>query len=821
MEVRKMKSLSTIDSNEVLKAQWETLYHLQDIGHFGSWEVELQTSKITWSRQSFEIYKLDPETTEPTIDTFLDMVIAEDKEAAYRGIESLYDGKVKSATLRVRRGDGEIITVLVNAKMLFHEGEAVKIVGTTLDMTEQLRLRQENRELADMIDKSSSEILVVDLKTYRILYANYAALQKLGYSRDELYALTILDINKGISLEEFRGFKKRMQQVGSLLNRTAYTKKDGTKYPVQSYADYGTYHNKKVGIIFNIDITHFIEIEKKQIAQERILDKIHDAVISVDLQGKIIHWNRGAYEIFGYTSYETRGKTMDILYASDDLPKAKWIKKQVLILGSYQEQIQSITKAGKTIYTDISASLLKDDQYRIIGITYYVQDITQKKEIERRLAEQTERLNFQAHHDPLTRLPNRTLFNDRLQQSISYAHRHHTLFAVFFIDLDNFKQINDTLGHHFGDEILKRVAQRLFKCVGEGDTLARLGGDEFTIIAQDLKTIESAAGIAQRIIDAVTKKIIIDDHTLHVTVSIGISLYPKDSEHEDNLLKYADSAMYQAKSNGRNNYQFYSPEMTDLALEKAAMELELRKAIKQRQLQVYYQPQIDARDGSIVGVEALVRWRHPTKGMIMPNIFIALAEETGLIKEIDHHVMRQAMTDMTSWYRMGLKPGKLSLNLSLNQLLKKNFFLLIEKTMAETGFNVDWLAFEITESQMMSDPDKSIEKLNRLHELGIEIAIDDFGTGYSSLAYLKRLPVDKLKIDKSFIDDLSEREEDNAITDAVIALARSLKLGIIAEGVEHAEQIEYLLSKGCHTIQGFHYSQAIPNDDLIRFISAP
>jgi len=807
------------EKTQIIAAQQATLDRIQDIGHFGSWEVDLKTNKAIWSKQSYRIHKLDPKTTNPTIDTFLEMVLDEDKELAYKGMENLQDGQVQSITLRVRRSDGEIITLLINAKMIFEKGEPSKIVGTTLDITEQVKLRQQNKELADMIDKSSSEILIVELKTYKILYANHAALQKLGYTKDELYTLTILDINRMVSLEEFRGFKKKVQQIGSILNRTVYTKKDGTKYPVQTYAEFGKYHNKAVATIFNIDISHLIEIEKKQLQQARILEQIHDAVISTDLQGKIIHWNHGATEMLGYSSHEMLGKTMDILYTTDDFKKAQWIKRQTLLSGSFQEQIQNITKSGNLIYTDVSASLLKDDNYKIIGITYYAQDITQKKEIEQRLFEQTERLNFQAQHDPLTRLPNRTLFHDRLLQTIAYAHRHHEQFAVFFIDLDNFKQINDTLGHHYGDEILKVVAQRLFECISEGDTLARLGGDEFTIIAQDLNSPESAANIAQKIIDAVMKKIIVDEHTLHVTVSIGISLYPKDSTQENNLLRYADSAMYQAKESGRNNYQFYSTEMTSLALEKAAMELELRKAIEEEQLIVYYQPQIDARYKSVVGAEALVRWKHPTKGMIMPNIFITLAEETGLIKEIDNYVMRQAMSDMAKWYRDGLNPGKLSLNLSLNQLMQKNFFTVLKQTIAETGFNVNWLSFEITESQMMHDPNKSIAKLKYLNSMGIEISIDDFGTGYSSLAYLKRLPVNTLKIDKSFILDLPHNEEDCAITDAVIALAQSLKLGIVAEGVEHAAQMEYLLSKGCHIIQGFYYSQALPPKMFVDFLT--
>jgi len=809
------------EKKQTIAAQQEMLDRIQEIGHFGSWEVDLKSNDSLWTIQNYTICGLDPKRVTLTPDLFLTMIVEEDRVLVAESLDMLKSGEVKSTTLRIVRPDGETAMLLINAKMIFEAGEPSRIVGTILDITEQVRLKQENRELANMIDKSSSEILIVELENYRIRYANHAALKKLGYTQEELYQLTILDINRAVSLEEFRGIKKRVEEGGSVLNRTVYTKRNGVKYPVQTYAEFGKYHNAEVVVVFNVDISHLVEIEKKQIQQARILEQIHDAVISTDLEGNIIHWNRGATEMFGYDSHEMLGKNITILSLDEDREMVAWMKEKTLRAGAFHKQLRHITKSGMPIYTDVSASLLKDDDTTIVGITYYAQDITQKKEIEQRLLEQTERLNFQAHHDALTRLPNRTLFGDRLHQSIAYAHKHHTKFALFFIDLDNFKQINDTLGHHYGDEVLKAVAQRLFSCIDEGDTLARLGGDEFTIIAQDLASPESAATIAQKIIDATIKPVVIDGHTLHVTVSIGISLYPKDSTDENNLLQYADSAMYQAKESGRNNYRFYSSEMTHLALEKAAMGLELRKAIQEKELLVYYQPQMDARTERLVGVEALIRWKHPIKGMIMPDSFISLAEETGLIKEIDSFVMYQAMLDMSQWYREGLNPGKLSLNLSLNQLMKKQFFSMLEETMKKTEFQVEWLSFEITEGQMMYDPDKSIEKLKRLNEMGIQIAIDDFGTGYSSLAYLKRLPVSTLKIDKSFIYDLPENEEDCAIVEAVVALAQSLNLNIVSEGVEHSSQVAYLLSKRCHIIQGFYYSEALPATAFESFITAP
>ncbi|AKF25973.1 hypothetical protein YH65_05775 [Sulfurovum lithotrophicum] len=532
----------------------------------------------------------------------------------------------------------------------------------------------------------------------------------------------------------------------------------------------------------------------------------------------MIHWNHGATELLGYDASEMIGRNIDILYPEDELKKARWIKMQTLLYGSYRDQIRKQTKEGKVIYTDVSASVLRDEKNRIVGITRYSQDITQKKEIEEALLEQTKKLNFQAYHDPLTQLPNRTLFNDRLQQTIVYAQRHQESFGVFFIDLDNFKQINDTLGHYMGDEVLKIVAKRLIKCVREEDTLSRLGGDEFTLLVHELATPESAAKVAEKIMDAMKEPIVIDHQTLHVTVSIGISLYPRDAINMHDLLKYADIAMYKAKEEGRNNYQFYSSKMMNIALKKATMEKELRRAIEENELLVYYQPQIDARNRSLVGVEALVRWDHPEKGLVPPDAFIPLAEETGLIKDLDHYVMCQAMSDMVEWQQMGLAPGILSLNLSISQLMKNDFFFKLQKTLLETGFKVKWLTFEITENQVMLNPKRSIKKLTMLNQMGVKISIDDFGTGYSSLAYLKRFPVDKLKIDKSFIHDLPYNAEDCAITNAVIALAESLQLEIIAEGVEQRDQVRYLLEQGCYIIQGYHYSRPLPKKEMTEYL---
>ena len=801
---------------DLLNAKKDSLKLAQEVGHFGSWEIDLETHKSIWSEQSYRIYKLDPKTTSPTLETFTSRVIEEDKAKLAHAMSKLVDGKIQTLTLRVKRTDDVIITVLLNGKYIFNSvGKPIKLIGTTLDISEQVKLQQENEELASIIEHSNNEIYIVERHTYNYLYVNQKAVDTLGYSAEEMYSMNIFDINKSLSHEHAKKLDEILVRDGSLSNKTIHTRKDGTTYYVQSYLQKRTYQGKQVDIIFDIDISELIEAEEKQKQQAEILEQIQDSVISTDLNDIVTHWNHGASIIHGYTSEEMVGKSIHTLYPKSEEKKVHWIRQQALLHGSYQDQIYKITKNGDIIFTNVSASVLKNDSGKVIGITRYSQDITRKKEIEDQLKEQTKLLNFQAYHDTLTQLPNRALFDDRLQQSIASAHRHNETFALLFIDLDNFKQINDTLGHHYGDEVLKIVAQRLSSCIKEGDTLSRVGGDEFTMLIQNLNTSESASKIANRILHTLKPSMQIETHELHITASIGISLYPKDSILKNDLLKYADTAMYKAKDEGKNTHQFYSSEMTQLAFEKAVMESNLHRAIQENQFVVYYQPQIDIRDNSIVGLEALIRWKHPEMGLVLPNKFIPLAEESNFIQSLDIFVMQQAMKDIQKWYALGLKPGYLSL---IKQLMNPNFLDILQQSIEETQFKLEHLEFEITESQMMLDPMKSIEVLQKLSDMGISIAIDDFGTGYSSLAYLKRLPVNKLKIDQSFIQDLPENEEDVAITQAVIALAKSLNLTIIAEGVEKHEQIDYLMKQECCLIQGHYYSEAIDADSMQKYL---
>ena len=432
----------------------------------------------------------------------------------------------------------------------------------------------------------------------------------------------------------------------------------------------------------------------------------------------------------------------------------------------------------------------------------------------RELQEKSAQLQILAHHDALTVLPNRVLFTDRLEQGVINAERNKTGLALFFIDLDKFKHINDSLGHSVGDSVLKVVASRLEGIIRKEDTLARLSGDEFTIIMEELKHPGDASLMAEKILRTLAEAIEIDEQMLYVSGSIGISLYPQDSTDAQSLLKYADTAMYKAKEEGRNNFQFYSSEMTHFALERIEMKTSLRQAIDKEEFIIHYQPQISLKTNTLIGLEALVRWQHPTRGLLSPDTFIPLAEETGMIVKIDQWVMKTAMQQIAQWYDEGLNPGVLALNLSIKQLEGDEFLEKIKTCIEKYYFDAKWLELEITERQMLKKTDEIITKLHQINDLGIGISIDDFGTGYSSLSLLKRLPINRLKIDRSFIKDIPEDEEDIAIIKAIIALAKSLNLDLIAEGVENVEQKRFLIINGCNYIQGHYYSRALPAEKI-------
>ncbi|NKE71160.1 putative bifunctional diguanylate cyclase/phosphodiesterase [Candidatus Manganitrophus noduliformans] len=447
-----------------------------------------------------------------------------------------------------------------------------------------------------------------------------------------------------------------------------------------------------------------------------------------------------------------------------------------------------------------------------IGRVWCFHDITERKQAE-------ERLNHLTNFDLLTNLPNRLLFRDRLGLAISRAPWHKRSVGVLLLDLDRFKVVNETLGQAMGDFLLKAVSERLSATVREGDTVARLGDDMFGLILDDLAQPADSFRVSQKILDSLGKPFQLKGQEIFVSASIGIAIFPNDGDEIDLLMKHADTAMYRAKEQGGNNYQLYAPAMNQHATKRLALENNLRRALERGEFLLYYQPKVDLTTGQIVGMEALIRWKSPEAGMVSPADFIPLAEETGLIVPMGEWILRTACAQNKAWQKQGLPPVRMGVNLSARQLQRQNLIGTIAHVLNETGLDPNYLELELTESLIMKSNESTMTELRELHLGGIEISIDDFGTGYSSLSYLKRLPIDTLKIDKSFVQEVTTDLDDAAIVAAIITMAHTLKLKVVAEAVETVEQLEFLRGLKCDQMQGYLFSKPLPAEEITRLLA--
>lgn len=541
-----------------------------------------------------------------------------------------------------------------------------------------------------------------------------------------------------------------------------------------------------------------------------------DIIYILDPQGFFTFINQRIETLLGFSPEELIGKHYSMLIHQDDAQHAKYVfnERRVGERASHNIELRLKCKdsdkpryfENKTLPIELSSMGIyagadngKNNTY--LGTYGVARDIT-----ERKIAEET--ITFQAYHDLLTRLPNRTLLRDRLSLAITQAKRENEMLAVMFLDLDRFKNINDSLGHITGDELLQQVSARLKSCLREGDTLARFGGDEFTLLLPKISSrTADAKKIAEKIAYVLKEPFFIDDNELYVSASIGISLYPQDGQNMDALIKNADIAMYHVKGQGKNGFQFFSTEMDTPYYKNLSLDTGIHKALENEEFNLLYQPQINVKSGEIIGVEALLRWQHPELGCILPGEFIPFAEETGLIIDIDNWVLKAALTEISQWIKSGLPDVRMAINISACHLAKENF--VAEITQALNQFNVPgrYIEIEITENAIMEDMEGVIHKLKQLSKLGISIAIDDFGTGYSSLTYLHKLPIHTLKIDRTFLQDERFANGDHTIVNTIVAMANGLKLNVIAEGIESQRQLDYLREIGCNEAQGFLFGK--------------
>ena len=536
----------------------------------------------------------------------------------------------------------------------------------------------------------------------------------------------------------------------------------------------------------------------------KVFEGVHDAVIVTDNRFNILTVNSAFSAITGRNKEDVIG-TSDVVLA-EYLKDDKFVREfhdSITANGFWKGEMSGFSRKGENFTQRSNVSVVKNPQGQIIHYIELFSDITREKKAE-------ERLRYLVHYDSLTDLPNRELLSNRLSKAVQKQKRNGKLVAILLFDMDNFKLVNDTLGHIAGDGMLRLVAQRLKSLIRESDTLSRLGGDEFCILLDDIENISIISAMAQKILSSFEAPFIIESKELFITVSIGISIYPENALDVSTLIKQADTAMYRAKDYGKNTYQFFTDKMDESSYERLMIEGHLRRALEDEELELYYQPKVELCTGKIVGAEALLRWNHPEMGMVSPDRFIAIAEDTGLIVPIGAWVMDEAISQTKIWIDNGHNKFHMAINVSGRQFKTESIIELVDIALKKYDVSSTNIEVELTESVLMDEKDKILKTLTTLRDNGISIAIDDFGTGYSSLSYLKMFPLTTLKIDKSFIDDLSDGSDDAEIVSATIKMAKSLNMKVVAEGVETVEQLNFLQKEHCDVIQGYYYSPPVP-----------
>lgn len=555
------------------------------------------------------------------------------------------------------------------------------------------------------------------------------------------------------------------------------------------------------------DITERKATENKLQQAAAVFSNTAEGILIMNLSGELQQVNEAFCDITGYCLEELQGLNVRAMkFDGRESESFDAIWQTISKVGYWQGEFWSLKKDGSAFPGLLTLNSVSNSQGEVINYIGVFRDISQIKESE-------DKLDYLAHHDPLTGLPNRLLLDDRLQQSIKSAVRNRTKLAVVFLDIDRFKLVNDSLGHAAGDELLITVARRLKSILRANDTVARLSGDEFTIVIENID-IANIERLMDKVIAVFDADFVLLNNNISASASAGVAIFPEDGIDTETLLKHADAAMFDAKESGRNTYHFYTSELTERAMRTVQIEGALHSAISDNEFYLVYQPQIELTNYHCIGVEALIRWQHPELGLVSPELFIPIAERSGLIRDIGKWVIQRACEQGVQWIEQGVEVGKIAVNVSGYQLQTGDLPEVVESILKETEFSPDMLEIEVTESFVMRRLDLSIAQLTRLKSLGVEISIDDFGTGYSSLSYLKKLPIDKLKIDQSFIAGIPVDNNDIAITNSIISMARDLELKTIAEGVETIEQANFLAAKGCMQVQGYYFSKPLLGDEI-------
>ncbi|PZO37425.1 MAG: GGDEF domain-containing protein [Pseudanabaena frigida] len=766
----------------------------------------------------------------------------DDLSAYYFLKERLLSGEIDHCYLNVRyiRADGQIVQVLQSTDLDIGEGQEPHFMNRFEDITdwEQTARNQsasENRTRY-LFENNPNPMWIYDLETLQFLAVNQAAINHYGYSESEFLSMKTLDIRPPEDVPKLLNAIANISTGLSIPEIWRHCKKDGSQILVEVSAHTLTYNNRKCELILANDVTQKLQAEealKRAEAKYRgIFENAVEGIFQSSIDGKFLIANPMLAKIYGYDSPEDLiANLTDIQHQIYVDPQRRTLLLELLLAQEDVKQFESqvYRKDGTIIWTSENAHAVYDTIGKFLYFEGTVEDITESK---RAKAE----IEYLAFHDSLTNLPNRVLFRDRLKIALDNAYEQlqthfqqdsqreiktiPPLLAVMFLDLDRFKLVNDTMGHAAGDRLLIEVAKRLSECMFASTFLARMGGDEFMIFVSELQSVESIQQFAQLILQSFENPFFVEERPIYIGTSIGISLYPSDGLDEDALMKNADTAMFRAKERGRNHYQLYNHAIGAKVMEYVAIENGIRQALERSEFQVFYQPQIDLLTGEIDCMEALARWLHPELGWVPPNQFVPAAEEHGLIVRLGEWVLQTACMQNRMWQKQGLPPIRMAVNFSAKQFQVPTLCERIMQILKEIELEPKYLEIEVTESLVMQDQATTIKILRHLQSLGMSVSIDDFGTGYSSLSYLRLLPVSKVKIDASFIRETPQNIEDSAITSAIIAMAHSLKLRAIAEGVERKEQLEFLRSHSCDGVQGYLFSRPVPAQEATLFLQS-
>lgn len=746
------------------------------------------------------------------------------REAFHHVYTTGQGGKSCEYQIRTQNGDKKFIETSI-ALRKDDSGKIIGFRGITRDITERYRseeaLRQSEEKYRTILENISDGYYETDVNG-NMTFFNNALCHVTGHDCDSLMGMNYQEYTDKENAKKLFKTYAQVYLAGKAIRGCEYevTQKDGTKKYLESSIALRKDSSGNIlgfrGITRDTTDRKHMEEQIRQ-SEERyrtIIDEMEECYFEADLTGNVTFFNENFANVVGYAQKDITGINFQDLIKKDDINSIYRLFNEIFRTGKATRNFlhQFFRADGSVTSAEFSVFPKRDQEGRICGFRGVGHDITERKRAE-------ERIQYLATHDALTGLPNRLMFSQLLHHAIQTAKRYERQFAVLFIDLDRFKTINDSMGHEAGDQLLQEIATRLTETLRAVDVVARLGGDEFVVLIEEFQDLDQLKTVAGRILSSVIKPVFIGKQECRVTASIGISIFPNDADDEQSLMKNSDIAMYFAKEEGKNNFQFYSMDIQSKSLEHLSIETNLRYALEREEFSLHYQAKVDFKTNKITGVEALIRWQNATLGSVTPTQFIPVAEETGLIIPIGKWVIQTACLQNVAWQSLGLPSVCIAVNLSLRQLTDDYLIDDISAALNHSGMAPNLLELEITESMVMHNPSKVIAVLNKIKSLGVRLAIDDFGTGYSSLAQIKHFPVDILKVDRSFIRNIPADIEDKAITEAIINMGKSLCLTVVAEGVETVEQIDFLKDHFCDEMQGYYFSKPISSDqfaDLLK-----